>query len=160
MIERDVFGRDRSLYDELLRTYAQALTSSHHHVRNLVREVFDTAAQLSRSRGPGSAAAKLFSKSPPHTQLRNQTERDILSALLGAPLSLGVGPAPLFLSEALRARPVKVRQAIYRLYRGGALEVAEVSRGGRAVETYLVVARPRSLSYRLSWGAGPFGRLR
>jgi hypothetical protein len=155
----DPFGRDPFVQDDALATYARLLTSSHHTTMNLAREVFDDATRLGATRGPGSAAARIFAKLGPHIQTRNTTERAIVSSLLAAPLPLGLGPAPLFLSEVLRSAPPKVRQGVYRLYRGGALDVAGVFRGRTRVETFLVVARPRKLAYRLTWGAGPFGRI-
>ena len=161
----DPFGRDPATYDEALAEYARLHTSQRHRVYNLARETFAAAEELRKGRGPGSAAAKLFAKLGPHIQTRNELERAVVSSLLAAPLPLGLGRAPLFLSPALRRLPQLVRQAVYRLYRGGALEVELVSHatasGGQGVpvETFLVVARPRKLNYRLVWGVGPFGRL-
>lgn len=156
----DLFGRTPEDADAELRAYAQAATSRTLVVQNFAREVFADAERLAGSRAAGSANAKLFVKMTPHTQTKNEVERTLVSNLLAAPLFLGDGEAPLFLSEALRRRPLKVRQGVYHLYRGGALDVAVVRAGARVTGFWLVVAPPRKLTYRLTWGEGPFGRLR
>lgn len=182
----DPFGRSPEAQELNLAAYARLVTNTRLVARNIAQEVFDDAARLGATRGTGSAAARLFAKIVPHVQTRNALERSLIASLLAAPLPLGVEPAPLFLSPALRAPPgsrasgalvspgspqkgspgglsrgidSKTRQAVYRLYKGGALDVAVVQNGRVRVEAFLVVARPRKLTYRLTWGAGPFGRL-
>lgn len=155
----DPFGRSPEAQDANLTAYARLVTNTRLTTLNIAQQVFDDAAQLGATRGQGSAAARLFAKIAPHVQTRNALERSLITGLLAAPLPLGVGPAPLFLSDALRGVPTKTRQAVYRLYKGGALDVAAVQNGKTRVEAFLVVARPRKLTYRLTWGAGPFGRL-
>lgn len=155
----DPFGRSPEAQEQNLAAYARLVTNTRLTTLNVAQQVFDDAVRLGATRGTGSAAARLFAKIVPHVQTRNALERSLIASLLAAPLPLGVEPAPLFLSEALRSVPPRTRQAVYRLYKGGALDVAAVQNGRVRVEAFLVVARPRKLTYRLTWGAGPFGRL-